>query len=392
MKRNLSLLLVLAMLLLALTGCTSTEVRSYSEDAAAENEDVFANALTAYPSDKQVGTINGTPVYWNEYAYNLAYYGSQMANYSEDGTVDWSAVYDEDSGETYGQLLQESAIQGLKQYHIIEAKAAEYGVEFGDEGEAFVQDMVDQTRVGMLGEEATEEDLAEALRTNYYVDMDVMRYQGKIQYLYDGLFAEIFGENGEKVTDEEVAEFIQESGYLHAKHILWQVTDEEGNELSEAEKQSQLQKAQAAAAELQAITDQKAREARFDEIMNAESQDPGLEYYPDGYVFGTGEMYKEFETGAAALEEYQVSDVVTTAAGYHVILRLPLDGDTVIDQDTDGKDITVRYAAASQNFNALADGWVEEAEVVWENGFDNLDLDKVFQAKSGGFFQKLLGK
>ena len=85
--------------------------------------------------------------------------------------------------------------------------------------------------------------------------------------------------------------------------------------------------------------------------------------------------------------------MVTTGAGYHVILRLPLDENTVVDQNTDGSDVTIRYAAAFQAFSDLADGWVEDAEVEWVSGFDNLNLDEVFadHASSGGFFKKIFG-
>ena len=103
MKRHLSILLIAALLLFALAGCTSTEVQNFSDDEAAA-ENVYANALTAYPSDKQVATINDTPVYWNEYAYDLANIASQVASYSGTDSMDWSAVYDEEScvGEVAG--------------------------------------------------------------------------------------------------------------------------------------------------------------------------------------------------------------------------------------------------------------------------------------------------
>lgn len=392
MKRHLSILLIAAMLLFALTGCTSTEVQNFSDDEAAA-ENVYANALTAYPSDKQVATINGTPVYWNEYAYDLASIGAQIASYAGLDPMDWSAVYDEDSGKTYSELLQESAIQSLLQYHIIESKAAENDIELGEDGEAYLQEMVSGTKEGLVGADATDEEFAEALLSQYNIDTDVMNYQIKIQYFYEQLFNKFFGENGEKLSEEDITAYLEDSGYLNAKHILWKTTDDEGNDLSDADKQAQLQKAQAAAAELQAIADQDARVTRFDEIMNAESQDPGLASYPDGYVFSSGEMYEEFENGTAALEFYEVSDVVTTGAGYHVILRLPIDENTVVDQNPDGSDVTIRYAAASEAFSDLADGWVEDADIQWESGFDSLDFNEVFadHASSGGFFKKIFG-
>ena len=126
--------------------------------------------------------------------------------------------------------------------------------------------------------------------------------------------------------------------------------------------------------------------------MNAESEDPGLSYYPDGYVFGPGEMMEEFENGAAALKDYEVSDPVETSAGYHVILRLPLTGDANVGADSSGSDVSLRYQVAMEQFNDLATARTEQAEIVWEKGFENPDLNKIFAGKSEGFFAKLFGK
>ena len=388
MKKTITLLLVLALSLGLLTACGSTEIHSYQEDAQTEN--IFANAYGAYAPDTLVATADGTPVYWNEFSYWLAYIGSQIAVPDENGKIDWYAA--EGSEEPLAETLLHNVHDSILQYHILEGMAAEKGVEFGEEGEEYVEGMIRDAITSTAGEDGTEEDFAEYLK-DYYLDLDVLRYQGKIQYLYTKLFEELFGADGGKVSDEDVAEYVEENGLMLAKHILYSVTDETGAELDDAAKAEKKAAAESAVQQLRAITDNEALVTKFDEIMNAESEDPGLAHYPDGYVFTSGEMYEEFENGTAALEPYQVSDVVTTGAGYHVILRLPLDADSVIDQDQDGTDITVRRAAASQALNDLAEGWIDEAEAKWEPGFDSLDLSQIFAAHetAGGFFKKIFG-
>ena len=388
MKKTITLLLVLALSLGLLTACGSTEIHSYQEDAQTEN--VFANALTAYAPDTLVATADGTPVYWNEMAYWLAYIGSQIAVPDENGKIDWYAA--EGSEEPLAETLLRNVHDSILQYHILEGMAAEKGVEFGEEGEEYVQSMIQDAITGIAGEEGTEEDLAGYLK-DYYLDMDVLRYQGKIQYLYTKLFEELFGADGEKVSDEDVAEYVEENGLMLAKHILYSVTDETGAELDDAAKAEKKAAAESAVQQLRAITDNEALVTKFDEIMNAESEDPGLAYYPNGYVFGSGEMMQEFEDGTKALGDYEVSDPVETTAGYHVILRLPLTGDASVGSDESGKDISLRYQVAMEQFNDLATARTEQAEIVWEKGFENPDLNKIFQTKSsGGFFAKLFGK
>ena len=202
MKKTITLLLVLALSLGLLTACGSTEIRSYQEDA--ESEDIFANALTAYDADTLVATADGTPVYWNEFAYWLAYIGSQIAYPDENGSIDWYAA--EGSEEPLADTLLTNVHDSILQYHILEGMAAEKGIEFGEEGEEYVEGMIQDAITSIAGEEGTEEDLKDYL-TDYYLDMDVLRYQGKIQYLYTKLFEELFGANGEKVSDEDIAEY-----------------------------------------------------------------------------------------------------------------------------------------------------------------------------------------
>lgn len=387
MKKTITLLLVLALSLGLLTACGSTEIHSYQEDA--QTEDVFANAYGAYAPDTLVATADGTPVYWNEFSYWLAYIGSQIAYPGEDGKIDWYAA--EGSEEPLAETLLKNVQDSILQYHILEGMATEKGIEFGEEGEEYVEGMIRDAITSTAGEDGTEEDFADYLK-DYYLDMDVLRYQGKIQYLYTKLFEELFGANGEKVSDEDIAEYVEENGLMLAKHILYSVTDETGAELDDAAKAEKKAAAESAVQQLRAITDDEALVTKFDEIMNAESEDPGLAYYPNGYVFGSGEMMQEFEDGTKALGDYEVSDPVETAAGYHVILRLPLTGDASVGSDESGKDISLRYQVAMEQFNDLATARTEQAEIVWEKGFENPDLNKIFGGESSGFFAKLFGK
>jgi parvulin-like peptidyl-prolyl isomerase len=58
--------------------------------------------------------------------------------------------------------------------------------------------------------------------------------------------------------------------------------------------------------------------------MTANTEDPGVASYPDGYLFQSGEMVAEFEDATAALEIGQVSGIVETTYGYHIIYRIPI--------------------------------------------------------------------
>ena len=70
-RRTVALLLSLVLAVCCLSGCTSTRVRSSTGESGNAASDKYAAAVNAYGSNKKVMTVNGSPVYWNEYAYFL---------------------------------------------------------------------------------------------------------------------------------------------------------------------------------------------------------------------------------------------------------------------------------------------------------------------------------
>ncbi len=110
------------------------------------------------------------------------------------------------------------------------------------------------------------------------------------------------------IPDPAEIEEIYIKDYVRAKHILI---------LSEDDKEKAKK----------TITDIKKRLDKgedFDKLMEELSEDPGSKEIPQGYVFTYGEMVPEFEKAAFALKEGEISDMVETAYGYHIIKREPL--------------------------------------------------------------------
>ena len=173
-RRTVALLLSLVMAVCCLSGCTSTRVRSYTEESGNAATDKYAAAVSAYGSNKKVMTVNGSPVYWNEYAYFLCAILANMERYGMQ-VSDWSAVYDESSQSTYADLMTESIVNNIAWNHLIEVKAAENDVTFDAAGEQFVQDTVDQTIRNVVGDGGTEAQLNEKLQS-YYMDLDLFKY------------------------------------------------------------------------------------------------------------------------------------------------------------------------------------------------------------------------
>lgn len=122
------------------------------------------------------------------------------------------------------------------------------------------------------------------------------------------------------VTDDEVKKFyddnpsrFEQPEQVHAAHILLATKDLKTNvELPEDKKAAKLKLAEELVKRARAGED-------FAKLAKEYSEDPGSKDKGGEYTFPRGQMVAEFEAAAFALSPGQVSDVVTTQFGYHVI-------------------------------------------------------------------------
>lgn len=110
--------------------------------------------------------------------------------------------------------------------------------------------------------------------------------------------------------EQNVARLSSAQEQRRASHILLTVAQD----ASAGDKAAVRQRAEAILAEV------KASPARFAEIAKAQSQDPGsAEAGGDLDFFARGAMVKPFEEVVFALEKGQISDIVETEFGFHII-------------------------------------------------------------------------
>jgi parvulin-like peptidyl-prolyl isomerase len=129
------------------------------------------------------------------------------------------------------------------------------------------------------------------------------------------------------ISDEEAKEIFM-SDYVRVKNILFQTKDPSG--------QTTFTDAQIAEATDEAnATLEKIRAGEDFESFLSLSDDPGTESQPDGYIFNQQDSYDAaFIEGSFALEVGEVSDLVESAYGYHIIKRYPLDDDPKYFEET----------------------------------------------------------
>ena len=324
--------------------------------------------------------VDGKDVTWGEYfswlymsAMQTEQYFVAMANYGV--PLKWSDPVGED-GSTYADSAIAGGENTLRQLMTILGYAESQGVEASQETLDAVQAQRESDKLATVGEEGTEEDFAQFLHSLYRSEEAYQRAT-LANYLNLQHYSDTYGENGEKVSDDQALGYLEENGYLYANHILLTTMDlqtcEALEEAAVAEKEAQ---AQVLAEELQAIQDPEQLVKRFQELKEEYDEDTGKVAYPDGYVFLPGEMVAEFEEGVKALADYGVSQPVKTSYGYHVILRLPLTADTVVSYDSTGAAVTGRSLFASFDYAAGLDAYLENLSMEYVDDFQAPDLSK----------------
>jgi parvulin-like peptidyl-prolyl isomerase len=115
-----------------------------------------------------------------------------------------------------------------------------------------------------------------------------------------------------KYYDENPAKFEQPE-MVRASHILLATRDPAtGTDLSDEKKAAKRK-------ELEGILKRARAGEDFAKLAKEYSEDPGSKDKGGEYKFPRGQMVPEFEAAAFSLKTNQVSDIVTTSFGYHII-------------------------------------------------------------------------
>ena len=99
--------------------------------------------------------------------------------------------------------------------------------------------------------------------------------------------------------------------------------------------------------------------ADFDALMATYSEDPGSQSQPDGYVFTTGEMVPEFENATKALKVGEISGIVESTYGYHIIKRIDIPAAYVYDAYA-SEYITKHFTGVIENGEVILNAYTDE--------------------------------
>ncbi len=360
-KRLFALFLSGAMAL-ALCACNSGDSTESPEPSAEASGEPEASASAAIEADLSKSalefsaglspndvllTVNGEDVRADVFCYLL---GNACAQTQQNLYLNYGGASLSDLPDASAQLL-ERGVQ-LSIYHTLaRQKAAELGCLLTDDQREEIKAAMDETDLEHIAPlwDLTDEGIQFASEMNYYSD---------------NLLAAVTHEP----STQELDEYLESQGVFSVKHILLMTVDQATQEpLPEEEIAGKKTEAEGLLAQLQAAEDMP---AKFDELMNEYSEDGGLATNPDGYVFTKDDsLAGGFREAALALKEGEMSGIVETDYGYHIMLRQPLT-----DEAKAGYQENYRYDALDEQM----DQWVEESEVTRSDALADLDAVDFF--------------
>ena len=357
MKKTICALLALAMVL-TLAACGKSQ----------EPPSGIFYDITGIAPDETVMEVDGNAVpaelyfYWTAYNCSVidyqilnanAYYGAYSSLVGEDGALVWDGALSET--QTVNQFALEQVEDTVKFYAALENMAKEYGVEMTEEDKAAMAENRAAAVEQLGSEEAFQEYLSElGLREESFERLSVAAY------LMDGLTDLVLEEGSPLYLSPE--DYDQYAAY--ADHILLTTKDTAtGASLSEEEIAAKRATAEDILAQLQQAEDV---EALFAQLADQYSQDPGRESNPTGYIYTPGTMVAEFEDAVSALAPGEISGIVESDYGFHIILRRDLmEG---LDSDPDQK-----RAIAETHMQSLVELNMQEAEVTRSDLLADMD-------------------
>jgi parvulin-like peptidyl-prolyl isomerase len=211
-------------------------------------------------------------------------------------------------------LIQRQKLNDLISFQLLLAKATDADKAKGKE--QFAKALERLKKDNKLTDAEFDEKLGTQLRLQGLAraDWDKQRLeQGAVAAVLEReLKLEVTDEAAKKFYDENPTKFEQPE-QVRASHILIGTKDPAtGADLSDEQKKAKRKQ----------IDDLRKRATQgedFAKLAKEFTEDPGSKETGGEYTFGRGRMVPEFEAAAFSLSTNQISDVVTTTYGYHII-------------------------------------------------------------------------
>ncbi len=272
------------------------------------------------------------------------------------------SMLDQASGEdgtTQGEFMKKNILEELKQVIAIEKLAKENDISLSNDDKAYLE----ETKASYIEQQGGKAEFVKMIKEQGFTEEtfdDIQENNLLQQKVFNALCAPggIYSVDQNEVVADVVANNVR------VRHIVIV-----GSE-SDADFAEKKAKAEAALKRARAGED-------FEALIAEYGEDPGMETYVDGYVFNKEGILADsgspldptFTSTSFSIGVNEISDIVLSTSGLHIIKRLPLDEEFVI------KNISTYYEGyAAEVFSAKVLEIAEKIEVKTTEEFNNLDL------------------
>lgn len=307
---------------------------------------LLSTALTGCGDDSENPTvmlIGESKVALDEFSY---FYYNTKSDFDKGDDSYWS---DTDKVKE----LYDDVLFILKRNRAIEDMAKEYGVKLGSDVKNEISSYISQVKKAY----ADESEYYSILEAEHMSERMFSRLL-QIQELWQQLYEHVTDESSGIIyaDDKTVLDDIPKNFY-RATHIL--IMNDEGED----------PKANKALAE-ELLGRIKSGED-FETLKEEYGEDQGVEGNNDGYYFTKGQMIESFENTVKALEPGEISDIVESVYGYHIIRRLPLEDEYISSHLEELRDLYM-----SRIFNEMLEEKANTYEVTYTEAYHALDILK----------------
>lgn len=327
---------------------------------------------------REIAKVNGRIVTKAEYLYYLENVKQQMLQKS--GTQDTTGFWDaEIDGEKASEAAKKKALEEMLRVEIACVKAEEKGLSAS-------ADEIKQIRATVKSTDKNTKTQITSLKNKTGLSDDQLIALLTKTSLANAFASDVNQNDPEALvpTEQEIAE-AYERDYVHVKHILIKSeadsTDTTAADSGDADASASAEPTatpdpEAVKAERKALAAEVLEKAKagqdFDALVKEYGEDPGMEQSPDGYTFTKGTMAAEFETASFALKVGEISDLVETSFGWHIIKKydLPKSGD-----DYDNAMQTIKSTLSQDKYNALVDSYKSDMTIdIRQNVVDGIKV------------------
>lgn len=253
-----------------------------------------------------VADVNRTKITLGQYEFML-----KMNKASVESTIGGTERWDQkdQNGETYKDKYKTLVLDQMINTELLAQNAEKEGIKVTDKE---IQSSFNELKTYINSDEEIK-GAAEELGIND----EFLKEQAKLSLLIQKSQEKFYKEG--KVSESEMKEYYDKhideykKDEVEASHILIKTTDDNNKPLSEAEQKKAKAKAEKVLKEVKAGGD-------FAELAKKYSDDPGSAAQGGALgAFGKGMMVQEFEDAAFGMEPGEISDLVKTDFGYHII-------------------------------------------------------------------------